>query len=642
MVYRAVNVGAGGNGMWLRAPRDVQRTFAEYRDAVQRSTDAVTEGGEAPALQRKPNEKAARVGGTDVSATVTAATAAGGTPLPPAVRHFFEPRFGADFGDVRVHTGAAATVSARSLDARAYTLGRDIVFSAGEYAPDTHAGRRLIAHELAHTLQQSGTARPTVQRTPRVANMDWLVSHGDVASGNAIDLIAVAIAALGLSAADARQQAQNAAARAHWAAKRDLYVRAFDFLRDNRARFDVPNTLDLVQRVLDYCDASAATVATLNDAFYANLLVTTVYSAGAGTATFTHSSGTTYNVPGRASGSTDFAPSGDNSLLRPNPDRGGAGPGPGRSVTGGFSATTDLLVAYGAQQGGVAAGSVSTMLGAYSSQVPQRLRPFVEALATDPTIFSVLQRFLHDDRGAFHLQHVGYGGAHYTPGRPASIEVDPDIFPGSRASREMTDIGVRATLAHELYHYALDRADTALTEVGGSSDHNLISVIQDRYTIVALLRGGQSPVANEVHALEGFVGGDPKPALARFIANNDQAGLRAYVQTQDFLDSTVYTLLVTPISGLAGRLSGSLGHVSDFLLDPSQITDLAYLAAINGVILRKAFEIAADVSARTRTPLASIWNNATYQTEIRSFIARFIGLASQNRAQGAAALAATV
>jgi hypothetical protein len=87
----------------------------------------------------------------------------GGRPLPQATRAFFEPRFGWDLGDVRVHTDGAAAAAARGLQARAFGVGRDIVFGAGEYAPDTAAGRALLAHELAHVVQQApGRAAPRV------------------------------------------------------------------------------------------------------------------------------------------------------------------------------------------------------------------------------------------------------------------------------------------------------------------------------------------------------------------------------------------------------------------------------------------------------------------------------------------------
>lgn len=88
-----------------------------------------------------------------------------GRPLDPGTRAFFEPRFGADFSQVRVHTGAGAESSAQSIGALAYTLGSDVVFNAGQYTPETQQGRRLLAHELAHVVQQGrGIRRSVVQR----------------------------------------------------------------------------------------------------------------------------------------------------------------------------------------------------------------------------------------------------------------------------------------------------------------------------------------------------------------------------------------------------------------------------------------------------------------------------------------------
>ena len=92
----------------------------------------------------------------------------GGRPLSDGVRGYFEPRLGADLSDVRIHTGGDADASARSVNALAFTFGRDIAFRDGQFAPDTHPGRRLLAHELAHVVQQNsgivGTQR--VQRAP--------------------------------------------------------------------------------------------------------------------------------------------------------------------------------------------------------------------------------------------------------------------------------------------------------------------------------------------------------------------------------------------------------------------------------------------------------------------------------------------
>jgi len=85
-----------------------------------------------------------------------------GQPLDRPIRVEMESRFGHDFGRVRIHTGSQATAMATALDARAYTVGDDIVFNAGRYAPYGLDGRRLLAHELAHVVQQrrGGAAPP--------------------------------------------------------------------------------------------------------------------------------------------------------------------------------------------------------------------------------------------------------------------------------------------------------------------------------------------------------------------------------------------------------------------------------------------------------------------------------------------------
>jgi hypothetical protein len=84
-----------------------------------------------------------------------------GQPLDVATREFFEPLFGADFSGVRVHVGSKADESARSVEARAYAVGRDVVFGECDYTPNTITGRRLIAHELTHVIQQARASGST-------------------------------------------------------------------------------------------------------------------------------------------------------------------------------------------------------------------------------------------------------------------------------------------------------------------------------------------------------------------------------------------------------------------------------------------------------------------------------------------------
>ncbi len=96
-------------------------------------------------------------------ATATAALAHGGQSLSAEQRAYFEPRFGQEFSHVRLHAGDVAARAAQDVNALAFTVGHDIAFAAGQFAPDTDTGRRLIAHELAHVVQGS---HDTLQRQP--------------------------------------------------------------------------------------------------------------------------------------------------------------------------------------------------------------------------------------------------------------------------------------------------------------------------------------------------------------------------------------------------------------------------------------------------------------------------------------------
>ncbi|HYV10614.1 MAG TPA: DUF4157 domain-containing protein [Pyrinomonadaceae bacterium] len=89
---------------------------------------------------------------------------AGGSPLSSTTRAWFEPRFGHDFSGVRVHTGPGAADSASAVNAQAYTVGNNIVFNRGEYRPGTATGNHLLAHELAHVVQQNTGVSASVQR----------------------------------------------------------------------------------------------------------------------------------------------------------------------------------------------------------------------------------------------------------------------------------------------------------------------------------------------------------------------------------------------------------------------------------------------------------------------------------------------
>jgi hypothetical protein len=125
---------------------DVQRRCAECDGQVQRQAD-----DDEDFLQTQSD------GPAPTTATIDRGIATGicnGRPLSASARSFFQARFGRSFDDVRIHTGSASDRAAKTIDARAFTLGSDIAFAEGEYRPESSEGKRLLAHELTHVLQQ--------------------------------------------------------------------------------------------------------------------------------------------------------------------------------------------------------------------------------------------------------------------------------------------------------------------------------------------------------------------------------------------------------------------------------------------------------------------------------------------------------
>ena len=116
----------------------------------------------------EPSSPALRSAPPSVERTLAASS----RTLEPAVRDEMEQRFGHDFSGVRVHSGALAEQSARDVQAHAYTAGTSVVFGAGRYAPETRAGRRLLAHELTHVVQQSGSTLSRVSPSGRHLQRD--------------------------------------------------------------------------------------------------------------------------------------------------------------------------------------------------------------------------------------------------------------------------------------------------------------------------------------------------------------------------------------------------------------------------------------------------------------------------------------
>ncbi len=148
----------------MRMPDSVPASAAPTPPRIQRKCTACEEEQREEQVQRVPGDSGGQ-GAPMVTPEVESGVGSlqgGGRPLADAARAFFEPRFGADLSSVRIHTDARAAATARAIRARAFTVGRDIVFANGAYAPGTRQGRHLLAHELTHVAQQNPGATPTI------------------------------------------------------------------------------------------------------------------------------------------------------------------------------------------------------------------------------------------------------------------------------------------------------------------------------------------------------------------------------------------------------------------------------------------------------------------------------------------------
>lgn len=147
----------------------VSRATDQHEQHADRVADAAVGGGRngvAARLSAARSGRPSRGPSGKMPASVSEELRAPGRPLDDRVRQDLERQFGQDFSRIRIHDGGSAQQSASEVSARAYTVGHDVVFGAGQYAPDTARGRRLIAHELAHAIDQDGSATGWLDRQP--------------------------------------------------------------------------------------------------------------------------------------------------------------------------------------------------------------------------------------------------------------------------------------------------------------------------------------------------------------------------------------------------------------------------------------------------------------------------------------------
>ncbi len=165
----------------LQAKLAVNQPGDRWEQEAERMAESVmAAGGSRPGVPIKPahpalmRQPAAVPTSREAPASVESVLgSSSGRPLERGTRNFMEDRFGCDFSRVRIHHDQRAAESARDVNALAYTVGQNVVFAAGQYAPGSHAGQKLLAHELAHTLQQEG-GMPLVRRKTGPFTVDGL------------------------------------------------------------------------------------------------------------------------------------------------------------------------------------------------------------------------------------------------------------------------------------------------------------------------------------------------------------------------------------------------------------------------------------------------------------------------------------
>lgn len=153
-----------------RVAEQVMRMPDEKQSLVNSQWSFVQRKSSCPACEEEEKPISLKAsggcGGSDVMSCVEShinALKGSGQSLSPGAREFFEPRFGADFSQVRVHNGSDAAAIATEINAKAFTTGNDIFFNTGQYSPGTSGGKSLLAHELTHTLQQKSFSALRIQ-----------------------------------------------------------------------------------------------------------------------------------------------------------------------------------------------------------------------------------------------------------------------------------------------------------------------------------------------------------------------------------------------------------------------------------------------------------------------------------------------
>jgi hypothetical protein len=515
-----------------------------------------------------------------------------GAPLDRDVQTQMEMRFGRSLNHVRLHTDRQAAQSARAVDAVAYTVGSHIAFDSGRYAPDTAVGRRTLAHELAHVLQQQD-ARPSGALKLGVSG-----SGAEHEADRAADAVIAGRQAPALQSRYAPYVArQDTPGRA-----RNAQLRCV--ARLGGCAYYRSGGLPTPPEIVSYNNTCRG------ETGYAGADITPTNDECSilqhGLFTVHHRDGSNHAVPGIPANASDFSATG--AAIAPGTRRAD------HPITGGFTESVSLLAGFGTGAQATPTADIDALISAAGSRIPPTLVSVVRAVAADLYLYRVLHSYFTRDNGRL---GVGYG--HYNAQNPptTTIGVDGD-------GNAETPFEARRTLMHEMLHYALDRLDASVGEARDPSgaDHHLISALEARYVMIALIRSGQAPFHQNIESFFGrfLTNGDRYAEIRRAVSTNNPALLRGTVNQTDFVTTAVASGLLSAASSL--RLPASMGAYS---YTGPQFQDLAYVSAQNAVIMRRAMLAAADIAQRRGVALSAVFALPEWRAAMETFIGRYVG-----------------
>lgn len=480
-----------------------------------------------------------------------------GRSLDNGVRSQMETAFGRDFSGVRVHTGAKGATLSSHLNARAFTIGNDISFGQGEYNPGTLVGDALIAHELAHVVQQSGGKKESMPE------------QGTIDEGSL------------------EEQADLAAVSAMTGHNSNIFSGIGSITKPILSRLKSGLRLQRCKKQKDEKKTKEKVIEKDKKLKPEWLKIT-------------HQSGRVYEVPGILSDESEFKGTGVPSAFEQKGSR-----RKGRPITGGFKDEIALTTAFATFTETTEDKKAKDLIKKAGSKIDPQLIPIVTHVIRDKFIYNALNSFLFKDNGKL----VAWpSGGRYDFKKPPTIAVGM----GGGVHE------IRVTFVHELMHYIFDKKDSVLSESpdGGGADHPAISALETRFLIIDLIRAGKPPFSKTIddNISKYIKGGNLILKIQEAVKNNDKEKLERIVGGSGFIKDIVARGVFSTSTGLVFP-----DRPDSYKHTPEQFKEMGYIWAQNAAVIRKSMLEAIRISKKNNIPLSKVFETNEWKQAMIGF-----------------------